>query len=100
MAYWFYPGQEMDYQRPDGRSIPFLGQYRNIGYCNFGAVSAAAGYTFDEALKSAGAYTRLAGRTKPTDTPDGVPADAVKLIMQGWNDATDDKWSPTKSGHQ
>lgn len=54
MIGWFYKGQSEDYQRPLGTSGPFLKTYRDVTNYNYGAVSAAAGYTLDDTIFCAG----------------------------------------------
>jgi hypothetical protein len=96
MTAWFAPGFEMDYQRPIWTFGPRAMQYRNVTNYNFGAVAAAAGYTLEQALVSAGTYNRNLGNPQSTDTRYGIPADAVGNITQGWNDSANGKWSKPK----
>ena len=82
----------MDYQRPNGyfaaRLSPkdnYKGEYRDLGYYNYGAVAAAAGYTREDAVEAAGLHNRLLSKN-------GLTEDAEKNIKNGWQDVSDGKW--------
>jgi hypothetical protein len=92
MLTWFYHGRPMDYQRLGGA---YNGNYRNVTNYNYGAVSAAAGYSLEDALNNAGTYNRYFGNPKPTDTRYGIKQDAINNITQGWNDYK--TWKPTNA---
>jgi hypothetical protein len=92
MTDWFFRGQELDFQRPDGFFGASIGHYRDVTNYNFGAVAEAAGYTLEQALTAAGIYNSNFGNPQPGDTSYGIKPDAVANITHGWNDVQDGKW--------
>jgi hypothetical protein len=89
----FRQGGSYDYQRPEGL-IPtmldnnnFQSDYIDVANYNYGVVSAAFGYSKEEALSAAGAHNRYLGNTSHEDmTSYGIPNDALNNIAQGHND--------------
>jgi hypothetical protein len=100
MIYWFSQGGPQDYQRPDGY-IPallfgdYVAMYRNVTNYNYGAVSAAMGYSLDETLTAAGLYNQMRGNTNLPDMniTYGIQNKAVNNITQGFQDYFDGKWT-------
>jgi hypothetical protein len=100
MIYWFSQGGPQDYQRPNGY-IPallfgdYVAMYRNATNYNYGAVSAAMGYSLDETLTAAGLYNQIRGNTNLPDmnVTYGIQNKAVNNITQGFQDYLDGKWT-------
>jgi len=93
MVNMFTQGGSMDYQRPNGYFAAWLspkdnykGEYRDLGYYNYGAVAAAAGYSRDDAVQAAGLHNSLF-------SANGLSDDAEKNIKKGWDDVDGGRWS-------
>jgi hypothetical protein len=85
MARKFRRGGEWDYQRIYGAGGRINRDYINIGNYNYGAVSAAAGYTLDEAQAAAG-LVNLTGRGAKSMTYYGGNPRNAEWIAKGWRD--------------
>lgn len=89
----FRAGGSYDYQRPEGL-IPtmmnhetFKDDYVDVTNYNYGVVSAAFGYSKEDALLAAGAYNRTVGNTSYENiTKYGIVQESVNNISQGHDD--------------
>lgn len=65
----------------------FQSDYTDVTNYNYGVVSAAFGYSKDEALSAAGSHNRFVGNTDYEDiTKYGIVRESVNNISQGHDD--------------
>jgi hypothetical protein len=82
----FDHGKAEDYQRPGGVDGPFLSQYTDVTFYNYGAVAHALGFSLETTLKGADFYNMVFGSHKQNLKPN-----ALQCITQGWNELT--RWT-------
>lgn len=81
----FLPHGDMDYQRTYGTEDKINQDYVDVGYYNYGMVSAAAGFSRQEAQMYAGVFNRLYGGGDKTG-PYGNKKDYLPVLLRGYDD--------------